>query len=222
MTKPLRVALEIIIKSIEAPKTVLEIGSRQPINQDELANLRFLFPESKYIGSDIQSGKGVDVITDASNLPFKNNSFDMVLCLETLEHSNKPWLIASEIERVVKNDGCVLISSQQNFPIHMHPSDYFRFTPMGLKSLFPKIKRSLVFSISPPFGNEVKLNPQQVVLVGINNNDGKVLSKIKRALRVNVDKISVHKPYRHRIIDSFRLIKRAFEELLFKLEIEFF
>lgn len=161
-------------------------------------------------------------MVNANNLPFKDHGFDVVLCFETLEHANKPWLIASEMERIVKRSGLIIVSSQQNFPIHMHPSDYFRFTPMGLRSLFPRIKNNFVFSISPPFDNEVKLNPQQVVFVGMNGKNRKILTKIRRSLRKNVDKISVHKPYRHRLFDCFRFIKRAFGELIFRQEIEFF
>jgi len=78
----------------------------------------------------------------------------------------KPWLISEEIERVTKNSGVMIVSSQQNFPIHMHPSDYFRFTPYGLKSLFKKLKSSLLIGISPAFDNEARLNPQTVIMVG--------------------------------------------------------
>jgi hypothetical protein len=93
---------------------------------------------------------------------------------------------------------------------------------MGLRSLFPKILSNIVFSISPPFGNEAKLNPQQVVIVGIKGNSTKLLNKIRKALKNNVNKISVHKPYRHRLIDGLRFIKRAIEEIVFRQEIEFF
>lgn len=222
MTKPLRAALEIILKNIEPPKTVLEIGSRQATNQEELADFRPLFPNSNFLGIDAFNGKGVDIVADAYKLPFGNNSFDVVMCLETLEHTDKPWLVAAEIERVVKKSGMILVSSQQNFPIHMHPSDFFRFTPMGLKSLFPRFKHRLVFSISPPFDNEVKINPQQVVFIGVGSTDSKLVLKIKKLLRKNINLISVHKPYRHRVFDSCRLVRRAFDELLFRQEIEFF
>ncbi|HEX9008235.1 MAG TPA: class I SAM-dependent methyltransferase [Patescibacteria group bacterium] len=222
MTKPLRAAIEIISDCLNSPKKILEVGSRQAVNQNDLADLRNLFPESKYIGLDMQPGPGVDLVASAENLPFPDKSFDVVFCLETLEHANKPWLICAEIERVLKPTGFAVISSQQNFPIHMHPSDYFRYTPMGLKALFPKLEHQLAFSISPPFDDEVKLNPQQVILVATKKDDQKILPKVKRSLRKNIGKISVHKPYRHRLQDGIKLLKRAISEAVFRQEIEFF
>ena len=166
MTKPLRVTVEIIVDLLPKSGKVLEIGSRQEKNQKNVANLRRLFPQGEYLGVDMRSGPGVDRVVNAEKLPFKDNSIDVVLCLETLEHAEKPWLISEEIERVTKNSGVMIVSSQQNFPIHMHPSDYFRFTPYGLKSLFKKLKSSLLIGISPAFDNEARLNPQTVIMVG--------------------------------------------------------
>lgn len=222
MTKPLRAAIEIIAASIETPKKILEVGSRQAVNQNEIADLRPVFPKSKFVGLDMQEGPGVDIVASAVKLPFANSSFDMVLCLETFEHADKPWLIASEIERVLKHDGVAIVSSQQNFPIHMHPSDYFRYTPFGMKVLFPSLENKFAFSISPPFDDEVKLNPQHVVLVGTKSKKTGRLQKIKKSLRKNVAKISVHKPYRHRLQDGIKLLKRALSEAVFRQEIEFF
>ncbi len=222
MTKPLRAAIEIIVSCLGKPGRILEIGSRQAVNQNELADLRNLFSGSGYIGLDMQKGPGVDLVASAEKLPFPDKSFDLVFCLETLEHTEKPWLICAEIERVLKPNGIAIISSQQNFPIHLHPSDYFRYTPYGLKSLFPKLKSKLSFAISPPFDDEVKLNPQQVVLVGAKGDQRALFTKVRRVLRNNLSKISVHKPYRHRLKEIVRLVRRAVNEISFKLAIEFF
>ncbi|KKT42869.1 MAG: Methyltransferase type 11 [Microgenomates group bacterium GW2011_GWC1_44_37] len=222
MTKPLRAVVEIICGNIESPKQILEIGSRQAINQNDLANVRDLFSMGKFVGVDMQDGPGVDIIASANKLPFPDRSFDLVLCLETLEHADKPWLVCAEIERVIKTNGVAIVSSQQNFPIHKHPSDYFRYTPYGLSVLFQKFEGKLTVAISPPFDDEVKLNPQHVVLVGMKKNNGKLLKKIKNSIKNNVNLISVHKPYQHRLQDFFKLMRRALAEINFRQEIEFF
>lgn len=222
MTQPLRQAIEVIISAIGRPSRVLEVGSRQAVNQNELADFRNLFRESKYVGLDMQKGPGVDVVANAEKLPFPDKSFDLVLCLETLEHAQRPWLITTEIERVLKPDGLAVVSSLQNQALHLHPSDYFRYTPFGLKSLFPKLGSKLAFAISPPFDDEVKLNPQHIVLIGTKGDNKALLAKIKKSLRNNLGKISVHKPYRHRLEEIVRLLKRAISEISFRQEIEFF
>ncbi len=221
MTKPLRKTIEVIVNSLPRSSKVLEIGSRQEKNQKEIANLRKLFPKAEYVGVDMRSGPGVDKVVNGEKLPFKDNSFNVVLCLETLEHAEKPWLISEEIERVTSNKGTMIISSQQNFPIHMHPSDYFRFTPYGLKSLFKQLKSSLLIGISPAFNNEAKLNPQTVVLIGWKRKND-LNRKIKKELLKNEEIISGHKPYRHRIQDGWKWIKRGVWEANFKQKIEFF
>ena len=222
MTKPLRVAVEIICRNVKTPKDILEIGSRQAVNQNDIANIRGLFGSGRFIGLDMQKGPGVDVVSSANDLPFANKTFDLVLCLETLEHADKPWLVCAEIERVLKPNGIAIISSQQNFPIHKHPSDYFRYTPYGLQALFPGLPGKLTIAISPPFDEEVRLNPQHVILVGMKKPDAILIRKIKADLKNNIDRISVHKPYKHRLQDFLRIAKRAISEFVFRQDIEFF
>ena len=151
-------------------------------------------------------------MVNAEKLPFETGEFDLVLCLEVLEHAEKPWLLAKEIERVVKSNGYILVSSQQNFPIHTHPSDYFRYTPFGLSSLFNKLKSKIVFTIDIPFGNKVKLNPEHVVLIGRKTANKNWVKGVKRFLKINEKQISVHKPYRHRLLRMYQLIREIFWE----------
>ena len=187
-----------------------------------MADLRPLFRTSRFVGVDMAEGAGVDIVQAGENLPFGEKSQDLVLCLETFEHCNTPWKVAEEIKRVVKKQGLVIVSSQQNFPIHLHPSDYFRFTPMGIKSFFADFGSQLVITVSPPFDNEVKLNPQHVIFVGSKTKNIKLFNKIKSNLRKNIEKISVHKPYRHRLQDAFKFFRRGLSEIFFRQEIEFF
>ncbi len=221
MTKELRKAIEIIIATWGAPKSVLEIGSRQAKNQEALADLRLLFPDSAYVGLDMIKGSGVDVVADATKLPYNPKTVEMVLCLETLEHAQEPWKIAKEIERVVAKGGIAIVSSQQNFPLHLHPSDYFRYTPYGLSSLFPSFANKLVFSISPPYDNEVQLNPQHVIVVAWHGK-AEMKRKIKAELKKHLAEISGHKPYRHRLQDGLKLVRRGLQEVNFRQDIAFF
>lgn len=221
MTKELRRAIEIIVAQMSAPKRVLEVGSRTAINQEELANLRGLFPVSKYLGVDMQKGPGVEMVANANELPLSQNSFELVLCLETLEHADQPWKVVKEIERVSKNKGGIILSSQQNFPLHNHPHDYFRYTPYGLASLIKSKAHKVIFAISPPFDREVELNPQHVVVVAW-NGDVWNEAKLKRALKQGIPYISGHKPYRHRVMEAVKILKRAFLELRYRMTIKFF
>lgn len=215
-------AVELILASLaQKPKRVLEIGARAAVNQEELSNLRALIPNASYVGVDMQAGPGVDLVADATALPFDNASFDLVLCLETLEHAREPWRMCAEITRVVKKKGAVILSSQQNFPIHLHPSDYFRYTPYGLASLLPERWEKVVLGISPPFDQEVELNPKHVIAVGWGGAQWEK-RKLKATLKRGESMISGHKPYRHRLQEAGRILKRAFNELYFRQSVKFF
>lgn len=221
MTKPLSKIIKVLAQVIPTPKKVLEIGSWLEPNQAEYANLRQFFPKSKYLGIDMRPGLGVDQVIKADRLPFKDGEFDLVLCLETLEHADKPWLVASEIERVVKKNGIAVVSSQQNFPIHSYPSDYFRYTPYGMSSLFGFIQKLLV-SFSPAFDKEYEKNPQAVIMIASKTKNAALFSKIKKTLKTKEEFISLYKPIRHRIKDCLYFIRRAIFELRYQEKLGFF
>lgn len=43
------------------------------------------------------------------NLPFRDESFDLVTCLEVLEHVSDPQKAVSEMRRCLKKDGCLVV-----------------------------------------------------------------------------------------------------------------
>ena len=75
----------------------------------------------------------LDVVCDATNLPFKNNTFDFHLSFEVLEHISDPFLFIKEAARVVKKGGHIILTVPVLFRIHgiepRHLSDYFRYMP---------------------------------------------------------------------------------------------
>lgn len=97
-------------------------------------------PYSKYfknrLGFDISDGLGVDVVGDAHNLPFKDETFEQIFCTEVLEHLHTPELAIKEMYRVLKPDGNMILTTRFLFPIHDAPHDYYRYTKYGLQHLF--------------------------------------------------------------------------------------
>lgn len=89
-----------------------------------------------YVGVDMRPGENVDLVANAHVLPFKNESFDNVLCMEMLEHDDLPFHSVSEMRRVLKCGGLFLMTARGiNFPKHDHPHDYWRFTPEAMAVL---------------------------------------------------------------------------------------
>ena len=119
-------------------KRVLEVGSR-----DVNGSVR-PFTESKlkplyYLGVDIIPGPRVDLVIKAEDLLklFLPGTFDVVICLETLEHI-EDWnkALANMKALLVKGGVIFLTTRSEPFAKHDWPGDYWRFTLEDLSKAF--------------------------------------------------------------------------------------
>ncbi len=89
-----------------------------------------------YVGIDVvPRGDGLNVSGLAYPLPFAAESFDSVLCTQTLEHVQSPERAVAEIARVLRPGGHLILTAPQTWRLHEQPYDFFRFTRHGLRHL---------------------------------------------------------------------------------------
>jgi SAM-dependent methyltransferase len=124
-----------VAETFDLPGPILEIGSYQVLGQEEIANLRGLFPGKSFVGVDVRPGPGVDQVADVEALPHASSSFGTVIAMNTFEHVPRFWRGFEEIYRVLRPDGALFLSCPFFFHIHHFPSDYWRFTPEALEVL---------------------------------------------------------------------------------------
>lgn len=91
---------------------------------------------SSYTTFDLIPGPKIDVVGNALMSPFDDEIFDTVVCTQVFEHVEEPWIMAKEIGRLVRKGGTVIITAPFMQPFHPDPSDFFRYTKVGLESLF--------------------------------------------------------------------------------------
>ncbi len=100
--------------------------------------------QSRYQGIDINAAAkfGYDnpdtVYYDGQTIPFKDNSFDGIICTEVLEHVPDPVPFIAELYRVLKPKGLAIITIPWSARYHYQPYDYHRYTPSTLLQLFDR------------------------------------------------------------------------------------
>lgn len=104
-----------------------------------------------YIGMDIEKRDGVDVVGDAQKLPFDENSFDVIVAFQVMEHLPEPNEFLAECYRVCKQGGHVLITTPFMWGEHEQPRDFYRYTRFGLRYLAEKAGFEVV-EIAPDTG----------------------------------------------------------------------
>ncbi|CEP68827.1 Methyltransferase type 11 [Moorella glycerini] len=123
---------------------VLDLGGGSGILRDSLEKMGYY-----YVNVDIQRFDNGEptVIADAQELPFKNNSFDVIISKDSLEHFAQPCEVIKEIYRVLKPGGRFIVWVPFMHPFH--GDDFYRYTPLGLRHLLRGFEITLLDS---PFG----------------------------------------------------------------------
>lgn len=129
------------VKSLELEEPVLDVGS-----MDVNGCIRELF--THYTGLDMRPGKNVDVVASGHAIPFEDESFASVVCMETLEHDEAFWLTVPELKRVLRKGGRLVITVPSiGFPQHDHPFDFYRFTAEAVIKMFDGMASAVVASV---------------------------------------------------------------------------
>lgn len=98
------------------------------------------FDVSEYVGLDIeregsQERSCADYLYNGDEFPFQDDKFNSVLCNQVLEHVFNPANFLSEIYRVMKPEGKLLLTVPFVWDEHEQPFDYARYSTYGLKAL---------------------------------------------------------------------------------------
>jgi ubiquinone/menaquinone biosynthesis C-methylase UbiE len=90
----------------------------------------------EFVETDVNFGPRVQLICDAHDLPFADETFDGVIIQAVLEHVADPARCANEVHRVLKTGGVVYAETPFMQQVHGGPYDFTRFTHLGHRRLF--------------------------------------------------------------------------------------
>ncbi len=117
----------------------LNLGSGNRRISSEVVNVDFIkYPE-------------VDVVSDLAKLPYSDESVDSIISTEVLEHVYNMDACVDEIFRILKSGGYGYISVPLLYPFHASPSDYRRWTHVGLEDAFKDFEIVKIGVRSGPF-----------------------------------------------------------------------
>jgi SAM-dependent methyltransferase len=91
---------------------------------------------SEVLGFDRPGNPHADLHGSIDAIPVADAGFDVVLCLQVLEHVPDPDAAVRELRRVVRGGGLVLATTHGVYPFHPNPEDLWRWTQTGLERLF--------------------------------------------------------------------------------------
>lgn len=118
-------------------KRVIEIGSYD-VNGSIRSIVEALNPK-EYVGVDLKQGPSVDLVCSAEELLnyFQEDSFDLVISTEMIEHVMDWRKVISNIEKICKPEGIILLTTRSyGFPYHPSPTDFWRFELEDMENIF--------------------------------------------------------------------------------------
>lgn len=113
---------------------VLDAGSGN--REEQIFRQEILDLGAELTTCDAKANEGVDVEADLHALPFPDGSFDVLLCIQVLEHVRYPDVSCSEFHRVLKPGGRVIVTVPQitHTLTDGQPPHYFNFTRHGIEA----------------------------------------------------------------------------------------
>jgi SAM-dependent methyltransferase len=121
-------------------KTVLELGSGKQVSGRYTYSARHLFPTAKeFICTDINPDFGHQVL-DVTTMKTKNK-YDIILCLNVLEHVYEFQKAVNNMHRALKTKGILCVALPFTFPLHDEPGDYWRFTEHALRKMLSSFSK---------------------------------------------------------------------------------
>ena len=130
--------IQFVVDSLPKDRRILDLGSG---NRDT--------DDPRVVRMDPMLSPYVDIVGDAHQLPFQDESLDMVYATAVFEHLHHPFEAAREIWRVLRPGGYALVDCNFVFPFHGYPAVYFNASTEGMRQLFEDFRELIV--VVPPW-----------------------------------------------------------------------
>jgi SAM-dependent methyltransferase len=151
MSQPVKAAIHAVLRDSRIePARVLEVGGvmgpKSLLDSPVLATAERVVLNMAWV----RDADGIQVVRgNANDMPFEDESFDLVMSLSTLEHDKRFWLSLAEMKRVLRPGGLLVIGVPgyvsdpdrdrgrwtRTYKVHFK-FDYYRFSEQAVSDVF--------------------------------------------------------------------------------------
>lgn len=128
---------------------IADYGGTDNIGAHDVRNLLASGKLTDYRMLDFDSG--VDL-----RKPIRGAKFDLGICMDLLEHTSNPFIVAKNIKNSLKKGALLFITVPFVWPLHGFPDDFWRFSPSGVMELFKGMERVYLFIEKDSYGPDAK------------------------------------------------------------------
>lgn len=116
---------------------VLDVGGKKENKRGKFRPPLDKVDSWKYL--NIDKSTNPDYLCSVDDIPIEDESFDIVLLAEVLEHLENPIDVLKECKRVLKKNGKIVITMPFLYPKHADPYDFQRWTDYKLENELKKL-----------------------------------------------------------------------------------
>jgi len=126
--------LEKVLKNIPSGNSILDAGAGEQQFKKWCTHLNYVSQDfAQYKPEELNSGLQMakwdygqlDIISDIATIPVENESFDTIMCTEVFEHFMNPKEAIVEFSRILKKEGCLIITAPFCSLTHFAPYHFY-------------------------------------------------------------------------------------------------
>jgi len=173
------------IKVLEIGPSGIPSAYSQIVNDPSIQWDTIDFESSVYI--DSSTSKLTFTIDDPYRFPIPENTYDIVLSGQVIEHVQEIWKWMGELKRIVKNNGIIFTINPVSWPFHEAPLDCWRIFPSGIEAIAKYSQLEVVTCLfESEEKNQLLVKDKKITTIpGRSNNYANTPIKINRILKWN-------------------------------------
>ena len=115
--------LEKVLSEIPSGLTILDAGAGNGNKKKFCQHLNYISQDiAEYVGLEETGGlhtgevdySKLDIVSDIIDIPLNDESLDVILCVEVIEHVENPLLVFKEFQRLLKKNGILILTAPFN------------------------------------------------------------------------------------------------------------